>query len=140
MIRVKIDKNRRNEPIFKMNFKDLTEKEQKILKRVFMESKEITGNFKYETPLKYFCFITNIIEKERLIIDKHSKLTYYEFSDRYDEKYYYSFDINPKYMKKWREEECPQIFKVEVNRETLDVTKEIIFKKIEPRNLLTIKE
>jgi hypothetical protein len=34
-------------------------------------------------------------------------------------------------MKKWREEGCPNIFKIEINKETLEVKKEIVFKKIE---------
>ena len=51
MIRIKIDKNRLGEPIFKIGFKELTDKEYKFLKRALMEAKEISGNFKYEIPL-----------------------------------------------------------------------------------------
>ena len=78
-------------------------------------------------------FKTNENKKENLKIDRYSKNTFYEFSDRYDEKYYYSFEINAKYMKKWRQEECPDIFKVEIDSETLELKKEVIFKKIDRR-------
>ena len=36
-------------------------------------------------------------------------------------------------MKKWRQEECPDIFKVEIDSETLEFKKEVIFKKIDRR-------
>lgn len=130
MIRIKIDKNRLGEPIFKIGFKELTDKEYKFLKRALMEAKEISGNFKYEIPLRYFIPILNNLDKENLKLDRHSKLSYLEFSDIYDEKYFYTFQATPKYMKKWREEECPDIFKIEINKDTLQVSKEIIFKKI----------
>ena len=78
------------------------------------------------------CIVKNI-KKENLKVDRYSKNTFYEFSDRYDEKYYYSFEINAKYMKKWRQEECPDIFKVEIDSETLELKKEVVFKKIDRR-------
>lgn len=131
MIRVKIDKNKRGEPNFKLNFKDLKDKEARLLKRALIEGKEIKGAFKYELPLRYFLPIVNNIDKESLKVDRYSKNTYYEFSDRYDEKYFYAFEINAKYMRKWREEECPNIFKVEFNQETLEFSKTIVFKKID---------
>ena len=48
-----------------------------------------------------------------------------------DENYYYILEANAKFMRKWREEGCPNIFKVEIDRETLDLKKEIVFKKID---------
>ncbi|MDU3723630.1 MAG: hypothetical protein E7G24_10560 [Clostridium celatum] len=76
MIRIKIDKNRLGEPIFKIGFKELTDKEYKFLKRALMEAKEISGNFKYEIPLRYFIPILNNLDKENLKLDRHSKLSY----------------------------------------------------------------
>ena len=124
MIKIKIDKNRANEPIFKLGFKELDEKESRFLKRALMDGKEIKGTYRYEIPLKYFL---PIIKK----LDRYSKLAYLEFSDDFDENYYYILEANAKFMRKWREEGCPNIFKVEIDRETLDVKKEIIFKKID---------
>ena len=130
MIKIKIDKNKRGEPIFKLGYKELEEKEVRFLKRAIMEGKEIKGMFKYEIPLRFFTPIFNNFDKENIKIDRYSKFEYLEFSDFYDERYFYSFEITPKYMKKWREEGCPNIFKIQIDVETKEVKKEIIFKKI----------
>lgn len=130
MIKVKIDKNRLNEPVFKLNFKKLDEKEERFLKRALIDRKEISGAYKYELPLKYFVPIINNLEKENIKLDRYSKLSFLEFSDDFDENYYYILEANARYMRKWREEGCPNIFKVEIDRETLEIKKEIIFKKI----------
>ena len=131
MIKVKIEKNRLNEPIFKLGFKKLNDKEERFLKRALIEGKEISGTYKYEIPLKYFVPIMNNIDKENIKLDRYSKLSFLEFSDDFDEKYFYILEANAKYMKKWREEGCPNIFKIETNKDTLEIKKEIIFKKIE---------
>lgn len=130
MIKIKIDKNRSNEPIFKLGFKELNEKEARFLKRALMEGKEIKGTYKYEIPLKYFLPIIKNLDKNNMKLDRYSKLSYLEFSDDFDENYYYILEANAKFMRRWREEGCPNIFKVEIDRETLEVKKEIIFKKI----------
>ena len=131
MIKIKIDKNRSNEPIFKLGFKELDEKENRFLKRALMDGKEIKGMYKYEIPLKYLLPIIKNLNKNNIELDRYSKLAYLEFSDDFDENYYYILEANAKFMRKWREEGCPNIFKVEIDRETLDVKKEIIFKKID---------
>ena len=131
MIKVKIEKNRLNEPIFKLGFKKLNDKEERFLKRALIEGKQISGTYKYEIPLKYFVPIMNNIDKENIKLDRYSKLSFLEFSDDFDEKYFYILEANAKYMKKWREEGCPNIFKIEINKDTLEIKKEIIFKKIE---------
>ena len=131
MIKVKIEKNRLNEPIFKLGFKKLNDKEERFLKRALIEGKEISGTYKYEIPLKYFVPIMNNIDKENIKLDRYSKLSFLEFSDDFDENYFYILEANAKYMKKLREEGCPNIFKIEINKDTLEIKKEIIFKKIE---------
>lgn len=131
MIKVKIEKNRLNEPIFKLGFKNLSEKEERFLKRALIEGKEISVIYKYEIPLKYFVPIMNNIDKENIKLDRYSKLSFLEFSDDFDEKYFYILEANAKYMKRWREEGCPNIFKIEINKDTLEIKKEIIFKKIQ---------
>ncbi|MBM6861363.1 hypothetical protein H9X78_12965 [Clostridium saudiense] len=130
MIKVKIDKNKRGEPIFKLGYKELDEKEIRFLKRALMEGKEIKGMFKYEIPLRFFIPIFNNFDKDNIKIDRYSKVEYLEFSDFYDERYFYSFEVTPKYMKKWREEGCPNIFKIQIDTEAKEIKKEIIFKKI----------
>ena len=130
MIKVKIDKNKRGEPIFKLGYKDLDDKELRFLKRAIMEGKEIKGMFKYEIPLRFFIPIFNNIDKDNIKVDRYSKVEFLEFSDFYDEKYFYSFEVTPKYMKKWREEGCPNIFKIQIDKDSMEIKKEIIFKKI----------
>ena len=125
MIKIKIDKNKLNEPVFKLWFKELNEKEERFLKRVLIESKEIQGSYKYEIPIKFLLPIINNIGKENIKIDRHSKLSFLEFSDDFDEKYFYIFQVNARYMKKWREERCPNIFKIEIDKETLEIKKEV---------------
>lgn len=131
MIKVKIEKNRLNEPIFKLGFKKLNDKEERFLKRALIEGKEISGTYKYEIPLKYFVPIMNNIDKENIKLDRYSKLSFLEFSDDFDEKYFYILEANAKYMKKWREEGCPNIYKIEIDKEKCILKKEIAFKKIE---------
>ena len=130
MIKVKIDKNKRGEPIFKLGYKELDDKELRFLKRAIMEGKEIKGMFKYEIPLRFFIPIFNNIDKDNIKVDRYSKVEFLEFSDIYDEKYFYSFEVTPKYMKKWREEGCPNIFKIQIDKDSMEIKKEIIFKKI----------
>ena len=130
MIKVKIDKNKRGEPIFKLGYKELDDKELRFLKRAIMEGKEIKGMFKYEIPLRFFIPIFNNIDKDTIKVDRYSKVEFLEFSDFYDEKYFYSFEVTPKYMKKWREEGCPNIFKIQIDKDSMEIKKEIIFKKI----------
>ena len=69
MIKIKIDKNKLNEPVFKLWFKELNEKEERFLKRVLIESKEIQGSYKYEIPIKFLLPIINNIGKENIKID-----------------------------------------------------------------------
>ena len=69
MIRVKIDKNKKGEPIFKLSYKDLDDKELRFLKRAIIEGKEISGMFKYEIPLRFFVPILNNMDKESIKID-----------------------------------------------------------------------
>ena len=130
MINLKIDKNNKKEPILKLNYKDLNENKLKFIKRILMESKTIKGSYKYEIPLKYLTVLMNNFQKDEIMIDSSSENFFIEFSDLYDEKYYYTYKITPKYMKKWREEGCSEIYKIEINFEELQFNKKIIFEKI----------
>ena len=69
MIKIKIDKNKLNEPVFKLCFKELNEKEERFLKRALIESKEIQGSYKYEIPIKFLLPIINNIGKENIKIE-----------------------------------------------------------------------
>lgn len=130
MIRIKIQKGKNNNPIFKINIKDKDINKFIFLRRALLEGKVIKGNFNYEIPLRYLVPIVNNIDKNYLSIDRYSQLEFLEFYDEFEEKYYASFTATPKFMKLWREERCPNIFKIKIDPETLLISKEIAFKKI----------
>ncbi|AYE33040.1 hypothetical protein [Clostridium septicum] len=130
MIRIKIDKNKKEQPIFKIYIKDI--EGYKFLKRSLIEGKKISGKYNYEIPLRFFVPIFNNINKNEINLDSNSKLEFLEFWDEFEEKYYSTLEATPKFMKLWREEGCPDIFKVKINRETLELKKEVVFKKINP--------
>lgn len=130
MIKVKLEKNKSGKIIFKLKIKKGLESNM-LFKRAIMESKVIKGNtrYDYEVPLRFFIPICNNIGKENIALDKKSILSYLEFSDYYDENYYTEIDATAKYMKKWREEGCPNIYRITINEDTYEITKEIVFKK-----------
>lgn len=130
MIRIKLQKNKNGKIIFKLKIKNKGESNV-LFKRALMESKKLKENerYDYEVPLRFFFPIYKNYNKEKIEIDKHSLISYLEFSDTFDEKYYTELEATPKYMKKWREEGCPNIYKITINKETKELTKEIVFKK-----------
>lgn len=130
MIKIKLEENRKKEPILKLNIKDENLDDYKFLKRSLMDGKKIKGDYNYEVPLRYFIPIFKNISKDRLTVDKKSILTYLEFSDDFDETYYYTLIPNAKYMKSWREENCPNIYRVSINIQDLTIEKEIAFQKV----------
>lgn len=130
MIKIKLEKNKRGEPIFKLGIKTEEIDSYKFLKRCLMDGKRLEGKYNYEIPLRYFIPLFNNIPKENLILDKKSILSYLEFSDDFDEKYYYTLIANAKYMKMWRIENCPNIYKVTIDINDLTLEKSIAFQKI----------
>ena len=130
MIKVKLEKNKSGKIIFKLKIND-SDKENVLFKRALMESKIIKGKSKYdyEVPLRFFIPICNNIDKENLKLDKKSILSYLEFSDCYDQNYYTDVDATAKYMKKWREEGCPDIYRITIDQDNYDIKKEVAFKK-----------
>lgn len=130
MIKIKIQKNKNHDPIFKIKIKDEEIEKYIFLKRALIEGKKIKGNFNYEIPLRFLFPILNNLNKEEISIDKHSELEFLEFYDDFEEKYYASFLATPKFMRLWRKENCPNIFKIKIDKQTLNITKEIAFKRI----------
>lgn len=130
MIRIKLEKNKKDEPIFKLYIKDEELDNYRFLKRALLESKKIKGRYNYQVPLRFFEPIFRNISSEEIKIDRYSLDYYLEFSDQYDEKYYYKIDANALFMKKWRLEGCPNIYKVILNKEDGTLTKEIAFERI----------
>lgn len=130
MIKIKIQKGKNDSLIFKINIKDNELNNYKFLKRALIEGKPTKGNFNYEIPLRFLVPIVNNLEKNNIAIDKYSKLEFLEFYDEYEEKYYASLTATPKFMKLWRQEKCPDIFRIIIDPKNKELTKKIAFKKV----------
>lgn len=130
MVKIKLELKKGNKIVFKLDLDDKL-KSNILFKRALIESRINSGKvkYKYDVPLRFFFPIYKNINKENIILDKKSILSYYEFSDEYDERYYTEATITPKYMKKWREESCPEIYKISIDSVTKEVEKEVVFKK-----------
>lgn len=130
MIRAKLEKNKSGKIIFKLKIDD-SDKENILFKRALIEAKIIKGKsrYKYEVPLRFFVPICKNINKGNLILDKKSLLSYLEFSDFYDENYYTDLEATAKYMKKWREEGCPDIYRITMDKDNYEIKKEVAFRK-----------
>ncbi|MBZ9690167.1 hypothetical protein FC789_13980 [Clostridium botulinum] len=128
MVVVKLEKNKKRQIIFKIKFTD-GEENKLFFKRAIIEGKKIKGDFDYQVPLRFFIPIVKNINKKDILLDKDSLLYYLEFSDMYDQNYYNETQATPNYMKKWREEGCPEIYKVTLDKENCNIEKEVIFNK-----------
>ncbi|MDU5102482.1 MAG: hypothetical protein E6240_08630 [Clostridium butyricum] len=130
MIKVKLEINKNRKIIFKVKV-DEKDRNNIFFKRAIIEGKPLKkgARYNYEIPLRFFIPICSNVGENQLIIDKNSILSYLEFSDYYDENYYTEVIADARYMKKWREEGCPDIYKITIDPETLKVKKEIAFKK-----------
>ncbi|WP_252229893.1 hypothetical protein [Clostridium sp. ZBS15] len=128
MVIVKLEKNKKRQIIFKIKFTD-GEENKLFFKRAIIEGKKIKGNFDYQVPLRFFIPIVKNINKKDILLDKDSLLCYLEFSDMYDQNYYNEIQATPNYMKRWREEGCPEIYKVTIDKDNCNIEKEIIFNK-----------
>lgn len=116
-------------------FRALVDEEHRnniIIKRSLFESKIVKTNkkFPYVIPMKFLLPIIRNFNKDKIEFSNGSLYEFLEFSDDYDEKFYYTYKASSNYMKKWREEGCPKIYKVYINKKDLKVTKNIVFERI----------
>lgn len=133
MITIKIDKDRRGNMNLRLSVKKNTEEiEEPFLKRFLLEGRKSTSSKQYPIviPLKYLGVLINNLSKDKLKIDKRSITTFFEFSDQYDECYYYSTEATPSYLKKWREVECPKIYKVNIDIDDVAISKKVAFERM----------
>ncbi|NLK94153.1 MAG: hypothetical protein GX275_03015 [Clostridiales bacterium] len=130
MIKILLEKNKRCEPIFKLSLSEKEILELPFIKRAIMEGKSLKGKYNYVIPIRFFQPIFNNLNKEKFEIDEKSINYFLEFSDDYDERYYYITEANGTYMRKWREEGCPTIYKILINKESKEITKEVAFQRI----------
>lgn len=131
MIKIRIDKNRCGEPIFKIRLEEENIRENRLLYRGILAGKKVSGLYNFQIPMKYFLPIYNNLDKNEVILDTRSIYSYLEFSDEIEENFYYSIIATPKYMRRWREKNCQNIYKITIDKETKELEKRIAFKKIE---------
>jgi len=130
MIKIKLEQNKSGRIVFKLKI-DESYRENVLFKRALMESKILKekSKYDYEVPLRFFIPICNNIDKENLKLDKKSILSYLEFSDCYDQNYYTDIEATAKYMKRWRAEGCPDIYRITIEHDNYDIKKEVAFRK-----------
>ena len=130
MIKIKLEMNKSHKIIFKVKL-DEKDRGNLFFRRAIMEGKQLKkgSRYNYEIPLRFFIPIFSNIDKNELMVDKKSILSYLEFSDCYDENYYTEVIASARYMKKWREEGCPDIYKITIDPETFNISKEVVFRK-----------
>lgn len=125
MINIRTDIDNKNNVNIKISFhKDLLD--NRILKRCLFEGNKIKDKrYTYKLPGKFLLTLVNNLENVNL--HKGNIESFLEFSDEYDEKYFYAKTADSKYMKKWREVGCPKIYKITIDREKNLILKEVIF-------------
>lgn len=130
MVRVKLQSDKRNNVKLKIKISN-NDAQNIFLKRALLEGKELKNDrfFNYEIPLRFLKPVITILSKEDIFLDKRSLLSFIQFSDIYDEKYYYQSKINPKFLKLWRENGCPDIYKIEIDKDTLKIVSKVIISK-----------
>lgn len=131
MIRICLQNDKKGNIIFRA-LVDEDHRNNIIIKRSLFESRVIktNKNFPYVIPMKFLLPIIRNFNKDKIEFCNSSLYEFLEFSDDYDEKFYYTYKASASYMKKWREEGCPKIYKVYINKEDLKVTKNIVFERI----------
>ncbi|WP_300384858.1 hypothetical protein [Clostridium sp.] len=129
MIKIKVEEGKNNLPLFKLSLNEEALVKYKFLKRPLMEGKKIKGDYNYIIPVRYLLPIVNNIENKDKIIDICT-IDFFEFWDEFEEIEFISTIATAKFMKLWRRENCPHIFKIHINNKTLLVEKEIAFKRV----------
>lgn len=131
MLEIKIESDNKGALKFRANV-DEKLKDNMIIKRAIFESRIIKSNKKYPyiIPMKFFIPLIRNISNEFIKLDSESVVSFLEFSDEYEEEIYYNEKATAVYMKKWRDEGCPEIFKIIVDRESLDISKEVVFRRL----------
>ncbi len=131
MLEIKIESDNKGALKFRANV-DEKLKDNMIIKRAIFESRTIKSNKKYPyiIPMKFFVPLIRNISNEFIKLDSESVVSFLEFSDEYEEEIYYNEKATAVYMKKWRDEGCPEIFKIIVDRESLNISKEVVFRRL----------
>lgn len=131
MMKFKIESTANGELKFRANISE-DMKDNIIIKRALFESKIIKSNPKYPylIPIKYFFPITRNLKSENLKFDEESIDIFFEFSDEYEERFFYAAKATARYLKKWREEGCPKIYKIKIDKESGEIKKDFSFERL----------
>lgn len=129
MIKIKLSKDRWNQPIFYLKVEE-DDKNNVLLKRAIMEGSRGKDGYDYKIPTRFFTPIFKNYPKEKMEISEDSIKTFLEFTDDFGETYRASTVATPTYMKKWREASCPNIYKIEIEEKNKELRESIAFKKI----------
>lgn len=133
MIKVKVKSNKKNLKYFLLSVSEKDKEKYPFMNRVLIESREVKGRYKYEVPLRFFMPVINNVNKDDMCIDKCSIESYLEFADEEEGEFFYAEVATAKYMRIWREQSCPYIYKIKIDSENNTVTKIVAFKKISVR-------
>lgn len=132
MIIIKLEQNKKLEPVFYITLQGEEDRNNKLLKRALMESSKQRNKLVYKVPMRFFVPIFSNIDKDKIQLDCNGLYSFLEFADSFEENIYYSTEATPVYMRKWRSEGCPNIYRISVDPQTLLLSKEVVFKKIQP--------
>lgn len=126
-MKLKVEKNKRGNLFLELTVEE--EEKDTFVTRVILEGKKISDN-RYFIPLKYLYPLFKNIRSGKVILDPSSILEFLEFSDDYEENYYYKEKADASYMKLWRENSCPVIYKYTIDYVDNNVNKQICFQKV----------
>ena len=75
MIEIKLEKNKRNEPILKLRVTEEDLKDKSFIKRALMEGTSLKGEYNYKVPIRFFLPIINKLdskEYEKILLEPYS--------------------------------------------------------------------
>lgn len=130
MIKIKLEQDKNGKPVFKLGVSEEIVKKNKMIWRVTLEGKNISGEYNYKIPIRFFVPLLKNLDTKKIELDPNSIESYLEFSDECDGKFYYAISANARYMRNWRELGCPNIYKVDLDLENKSVSTKVAFKKL----------
>ncbi|MGL5151381.1 MAG: hypothetical protein ACRC7N_12510 [Clostridium sp.] len=128
MIKIKLETNRWNHPIFYLKVSE-EEKNNVLLKRAIIESTKGKDGYDYKVPIRYFLPIYKNYPKNKIELSKKSIDLFLEFTDDFGEIYKASTVATPAFMKHWRDANCPNIYKVSIEKDN-SIRQTIAFKRV----------
>jgi hypothetical protein len=124
---LKVNKNKRGLLFLELYIKE--EEKDTFIKRLILEGKKKDKN-KYVLPLKYLYPLFKNSKNSDVELEMSSIKEFLEFSDEYEEIYYYKEKADAIYMRLWRENNCPYIYKYTLDVSNNQISKQICFQKL----------